>query len=233
MKIFALNLCIEFAIQENKSDYTFEPIGFEDLMGHLFKGTDFSDQQFYVRAENTDVFRQHIFDLHTNEIWRNSVLNICLLFPSPKQRDAFLDEYRELFREVDAAGGIVYNENAEFLMIYNRSRWTFPKGGVEWRETIEEAAVREVKEETGLDKLQMGDKMGETYHTFRRRGKWVLKTTHWYYMNASSTAALVPQKEEKIEEVRWMTQGKWLELAQSSYPLVRHILETEFARKLG
>lgn len=233
MKIFALNLCLEFATREIDPIYSFEPISFDELMGHLFKGSEFPDQQYYVLAENSEAFRQYVFDLQTNEVWRQMSLNICFLFPGTAQRDRFLEGYREHFREIDAAGGLVSNENGEYLFIYNRAQWTLPKGGVEWREAIDEAAVREVREETGLAEVQLGSKMGETYHTFSRRGQWVLKTTHWYYMQASSSATLVPQADENIEDVRWISREEWLKIAETSFPLVRSILETEFARKLN
>jgi ADP-ribose pyrophosphatase YjhB (NUDIX family) len=233
MKIFALNLCLEFAIKESAPSYQFEPISFSELMGHLFKGSDFPDQQYYVQADTEKEFQQHVFDLQTNEVWRDLPLSISFLFNSEGQLENFLEGYRDLFREVDAAGGMVQNEKGDYLLIFNRGRWTLPKGGVEWREAIEEAAVREVKEETGLDELELLDKMGETYHTFRRGRNWVLKTTHWYHMKASSEATLIPQASEKIEAVQWKSPQQWLEVAENSYPLVRHLFEMEFARKLG
>ncbi|MEM6345959.1 MAG: NUDIX domain-containing protein [Bacteroidota bacterium] len=230
MKIFALNLSISFASHNSKRSYEFEPISFEELMAHLFKGLEFPDQQFYVLAENNEQFQQEIFDLQANELWRELDLNVEFVFPSEEQIQKFLADFRERFRETDAAGGIVTNEKDEFLMIYNRKRWTLPKGGVEWGESIEEAALREVKEETGIEEVKMHEKLGETYHTFRRRGKWNLKTTHWYKMSGKADAELNPQAEEDIEDVKWMSREEWLKESKTSYPLVRQVMEQEFFR---
>lgn len=231
MKIFALNLSISFASHNSKRSYEFEPISFEELMAHLFKGLEFPDQQFYVLAENNEKFQQDIFELQANDLWRQLDLSVAFIFPSDAQIQKFLAEYRDRFRETDAAGGIVSNENEEYLMIFNRNRWTLPKGGVEWGESIEEAALREVKEETGIDEAKLINKIGETYHTFRRRGKWNLKTTHWYEMTGNAEAELNPQAEENIEDVRWMGREEWLTHAMGSYPLVRQVMEEEFIRK--
>ncbi|MEL6590861.1 MAG: NUDIX domain-containing protein [Bacteroidota bacterium] len=228
MKIFALNLSLSFASQNSKGSFEFEPITFEELMSHLFKGLEFPDQQFYVLADNSERFLNHVFDLQANELWRGLDLSVEFIFQSEAQIRQFLDSFRERFRETDAAGGIVINEKEEFLFIYNRQRWTLPKGGVEWGESIEEAATREVKEETGLEQVRLREKMGETYHTFIRRGKWNLKTTHWYWMNASSEGTLVPQAEENIDDVRWMNRTDWLAVAKGSYPLVRQVMENAF-----
>ena len=59
---------------------------------------------------------------------------------------ALLQEYQY----IRAAGGIVHNSEGQILMIFRRGLWDFPKGKVEKDETTEEAAVREVLEETGI-----------------------------------------------------------------------------------
>jgi 8-oxo-dGTP pyrophosphatase MutT (NUDIX family) len=51
---------------------------------------------------------------------------------------------------IKAGGGIVVNEQNEVLLIYRRGKWDLPKGKLDDGETIEECALREVKEETGL-----------------------------------------------------------------------------------
>ena len=49
-----------------------------------------------------------------------------------------------------AAGGVVQNTNDEILMIFRRGKWDLPKGKLDEGETLEQCALREVKEETGL-----------------------------------------------------------------------------------
>ena len=232
MKIFALNLCLEFVVGDNSRNFHFEPISFSELMGYFFKGSDFENQKYYVKAEHGDEFMKNIFDLQTNDVWRELEVTVCVVFASEQQKENFLESFVDMFKQVDAAGGLVQNEKGEYLCIFNRDKWTLPKGAVEWLEPVEDAAIREVKEETGLDEVEIIEAIGETLHTFRRRKKWVLKTTHWFRMKASSDQNLVPQEEEKIDAVEWKNKQEWLKVASGTYPLTRHLFEEEFAKSL-
>ena len=232
MKIFALNLCLEFVVGDNSRNYHFEPISFSELMGYFFKGTDFENQQYYVMAEQGEDFMKNIYDLQTNDVWRELEVTVSIVFASEQKKEDFLEVFIDMFKQVDAAGGLVQNERAEYLCIFNRGKWTLPKGAVEWLEPIEEAAIREVKEETGLKEVEIVEELNKTWHTFRRRRKWVLKTTHWFKMKASSDQQLIPQEDEKIEAAEWKSKAEWLEVAPDTYPLTRHLFEEEFAKSL-
>lgn len=234
MKIFALNLCLEFEVRNNLSTYQFDPITFEELMGHFFKGPEFSGQKFYVGINpDADTFLREVLDLLKNEVWRQLDVTVCFVFASEEKLVDFTDNFRDAFRNVDAAGGLVTDEKGRYLCIFNRGKWTLPKGHVEWREPVEDAAVREVKEETGLVDVSLLDKIGKTFHTFPKGKKWILKTTYWYRMSATSDQKLIPQKDENILEVSWKSKEEWLALAPESYPLTRHLFEKEFARNLN
>lgn len=227
MKIFAYNLCLEFICKEDGQNYHFSLISFAELMGHLFKGTDFDDQVFYVEAKQEDKFLQEIFELQTNDIWRGLRITIKLVYPSPSKMEDALDDFLDMFKHKDAAGGLVENEKGEYLCIYSRSRWSLPKGGVEWKEKVEVAAVREVKEESGITEVELNYPLLKTYHTFRRKRYWVLKVTHWYKMTASSSETLIPQKEEGITEIGWFGQEKVIQIQKETYPLLREIWQAE------
>lgn len=59
-------------------------------------------------------------------------------------------------RPLIGVGAVVFNADNEILLIKrgkapNLGRWMVPGGTLEWGETLEEAAVREVREETGID----------------------------------------------------------------------------------
>src|SRR5258708_7603501 len=57
------------------------------------------------------------------------------------------------FLPVQACGGLVHNENAELLFMLRRGKWDLPKGHLDKGETMEQCALREVEEETGLKKI--------------------------------------------------------------------------------
>ena len=64
-----------------------------------------------------------------------------------------LSLFKSNFRYIEAAGGFIKNEEGENLFIFRREKWDLPKGKLELGETPEVAALREVSEETGLQKV--------------------------------------------------------------------------------
>lgn len=115
------------------------------------------------------------------------------------------------YRLLDAAGGLVFNDRQEVLLIYRSSRWDLPKGKVEKGETLPDTALREVGEETGLGSLTIeapifiGDaQQDHTCHTYYERGSRVFKRTYWFKMFCGQPDSARPQIEEGITEVRWV-----------------------------
>jgi 8-oxo-dGTP pyrophosphatase MutT (NUDIX family) len=100
------------------------------------------------------------------------------------------------------------------------------KGKMEEGETKRESALREVQEETGLDRLQLVGKIQTTYHIYRdKSNRRVVKPSYWYLM-ATKDMDLVPQSEEDIEQAIWakskdIVAGKY-EPMYSSIRLVLH-----------
>lgn len=131
---------------------------------------------------------------------------------SPKEYDTFCRK----FTLVHAAGGIVSNESNEILMIFRRGLWDFPKGKVEKGEQFEEAALREVQEETGAAGLRLLHPLADTFHTYLN-GAPILKATHWFAMSCENTA-LKPQTEEDITKAEWIECGRTADLLEDSYP---------------
>ena len=122
-------------------------------------------------------------------------------------------------KTIIAAGGLVFNEKNELLMIYRRGKWDLPKGKLDEGERIEDCAVREVMEETGLKEITRGALLTISYHTYFDKwvGEEVIKETHWYKMTASSEQSLIPQIEEDIELIRWVSGTALEECLQDSY----------------
>lgn len=105
-----------------------------------------------------------------------------------------------------SAGGVVYRQGRsgqELLMIQDRyGRWTFPKGGVEQGETLEQTALREVREETGLTGT-ITARIGETRYQYQDYRGQVKKTVHYFLIKADP-GAISPQWSE-IRDARWFT----------------------------
>lgn len=111
-----------------------------------------------------------------------------------------LDNPTDLIR---AAGGIVYRHNAagrtEIACIYREARgdWTFPKGKLDEGESFEEAALREVVEETGMH-CRIERFVGTTNYT-HRKGKPKIVA---YYLMSILKGEFAPNEE--VDELVWL-----------------------------
>ena len=124
-----------------------------------------------------------------------------------------------------AGGGLVMNKASEWLMIFRRGKWDLPKGKLEDGETIEDCALREVTEETGVQDIMLKDYIMTTYHTYRQQGDLVVKESHWYNMEIADRQALIPQAEEDIAEARWVKKADLPLLMENSFPSIRDVLK--------
>lgn len=125
-----------------------------------------------------------------------------------------------------AGGGLVFNEKKELLMIFRRGFWDLPKGKLDIGESIEDCAIREVKEETGIKKVELIQFIGKTYHKYF--DQWlkeeVIKESVWYEMKTTSTEKLIPQTEEDISEIKWMNEKDMEKALQKAYPSIIEII---------
>lgn len=121
-----------------------------------------------------------------------------------EQIDEIWEEFKKLFRIIEAAGGLVNRPNGDILFIKRLGKWDLPKGKMEKGESREESAVREIEEETSLQNVELLDFINTTYHIYiERNGDRVLKYTHWFEMNFDGEDTSKPQLEEGITEVAW------------------------------
>ena len=132
--------------------------------------------------------------------------------------------FTKKFPIIDAAGGLVERSDDKFLFIYRNNKWDLPKGGVEKKELIIEAAQREVKEETGLADLIVINKIGETYHIFNNGKNFRLKRTYWFKMKSDYQGELFPQEEEGITSVEWINKKRIPEIFKNSYENIKEIV---------
>lgn len=128
-------------------------------------------------------------------------------------------------KEETSAGGVVYRLDGGaplYLLIRDSYKnWGFPKGHVEEGEQPDDAALREVSEETGLADLAMRGLIDTIDWHFRFRGTLIHKICHFYLMETveSSTS---PQRTEGITACRWLPFNEADELI--SYANARDVL---------
>ncbi len=120
-----------------------------------------------------------------------------------------------------AAGGVVTNKEGKVLFIYRNNKWDLPKGKLEKGESLEECAIREVEEETGVENLKIENFLNTTYHIFRSKGRYKLKEVHWYAMKTNFKGRLKGQKSEGIERVKWKGPKKIQKALEKSYTNIK------------
>ncbi len=126
-----------------------------------------------------------------------------------------------------AGGGKVYNENNEILFIFRNRCWDLPKGKIEKGESIEECAIREVEEETGISGLEITRFLKKTYHVFKRNGEYRLKLTYWFEMITDYDNELTPQLDEGITKVKWKSGKKVRKALRKSYANIGELFPRE------
>ena len=148
-------------------------------------------------------------------------LTILLLGKPKKLRKRIAEE----FKVIEASGGLVFNKKGQILAIKRLGKWDLPKGKLKKGEDKELCAMREVEEETNAKKLSVVKHLTNTYHTYYRGGKWILKKTYWYIMECKEDQDLIPQAEEDIEEAKWFNFDKFNTKKRNTYPAIKWILE--------
>jgi len=130
-------------------------------------------------------------------------------------------------QSIEAAGGIIISEKGELLMIFRRGKWDLPKGKIDQEETPPQAAIREVKEETGLSTVELIRHVGNTVHAYLDPYTHLQteKKTYWYLMAASSDQPLVPQASEDITSINWTKPEQLPALLENSFDTIRSILQ--------
>lgn len=106
---------------------------------------------------------------------------------------------------VAAAGGYVacsLPDDVALLLIHRRGVWDLPKGHRDPGEDLETCALREVREEVGIDELRLLRPLGTTQHGYPNGEVYAVKTTYWYLMRTSERS-FQPERREGIERVGW------------------------------
>jgi len=170
-----------------------------------------------IITDNLDESSQHIYafdSVNLNEIINRlqgtSLPEVYLYHPNIQEA---WKKFQTHFDVIEAAGGIVENDEKKYLFIYRNGKWDLPKGKMEAGEEPSETAIREVKEECGIKNIVIDHFLLDTYHLFTENKKKRLKITHWFKMREQDKSRLIPQTEEGIEKV------EWIDIAADTVPL--------------
>ena len=129
------------------------------------------------------------------------------------------------------AGGLVVNQYNEVLLIFRKNLWDLPKGKIEFYETLEKAALREVVEETGVLENCLELVKPLVYKTYQKekKGKKIEKKTMWFLMKYNSNnLKLCPQTEESIEQALWVSVDELAKYLEKSRNYVLDVVQEHF-----
>jgi 8-oxo-dGTP pyrophosphatase MutT (NUDIX family) len=133
-----------------------------------------------------------------------------------------------------SAGGVVLRRIADevhvLLILDPYENWGLPKGHLEKGESPREAAVREVREETGLASLRLGREVGAIDWYFRHRGRLIHKFCTFFLMSSPRGEA-APAVAEGITVCRWVPLSDAVD--DISYDNAREVLERAVAALEG
>ena len=176
------------------------------------------------------------FDATAQESDRYEAECLCDFLPEwlddPDPGDTFIHEVgeksvalalNETFRMAPAAGGIVVVDG-KIVTILRNGIPDLPKGHIEKGESPEQAALREVEEETGIGKLHILKELPSTWHCYPLDGEWRLKRTWWYLMESEESFQPKPQTEEGITEIKLIGNEEIEDFLRNTFRSISEIL---------
>ena len=224
---------------QDKRAYDFEPPGRKFLKAFrcMYIKIYFDDKPLFLCDnidETIEPYVHHDDAVFIDELDHHTVKSMIHEMQLPKihagvffhsDLDLLKKTFFKKFTLIQAAGGLVSNEAGEVLLIHRRGKWDLPKGKLDKGETLEQCAVREVQEETGLEEVKLLKPLLVTYHTYHEGTRFVLKESHWYTMQASKNENLVPQTEEDIHEIVWSAKPALKQYMKQAYPSIVDVLK--------
>ena len=191
---------------------------YECVLDHptdLPASVSFQDDVLIVEPSK-DVIIKLLYLLRTRKL--KNLDSVTILTDRQKEVKDFI---KSRFTVIKAAGGVV-TKSKKVLFIFRLGKWDLPKGKFDKGETPQECAVREVEEECGI-KVKLGPEICKTWHTYTHNRKSILKKTYWYAMENVSDEGMKPQKEEGIEDIRWLGHHEAKIALVNSYPSMRYL----------
>jgi 8-oxo-dGTP pyrophosphatase MutT (NUDIX family) len=194
-----------------------------------------SEMKKSLNDDASEVFRLSNYDSISQLIDRieNSKYPLHFYVPANECSETW-DYFRSYFTEIPAAGGLVKNLSGRLLFIKRLGYWDLPKGKIEPFETPEEAAVREVEEECGIDGLKVTGQLDSTFHIYRSPflpdyKNLVLKETKWFLMEYAGNQLPVPQIEEDIVDIKWFSSEELSQFYENTYSSLRRFIESSLS----
>jgi hypothetical protein len=202
--------------------------------------------EFHTVCPENPMNTMLVVEYHSNvllqEAWdefsRYEKYRQLIIFTTDKTQDisGVFEAFASLFKVVYAAGGLVKNEKGEYLFIHRLGFWDLPKGKIDKKDvpgaeftrkdiqSARAAAIREVKEETGLNELLVLRELSATWHIYLMKERWILKKTQWFEMEADSGQTLKPQTSEGIFLVKWTSLKAIHCILSHTYSSIRELL---------
>ncbi|MBI3998298.1 MAG: NUDIX hydrolase [Armatimonadetes bacterium] len=137
---------------------------------------------------------------------------------------------RKPVKRARSAGGVVFRRDGAtgeiriLVLQHEGGKWMLPKGTIEPGETPEAVALREVREETGLSKVQVVTDLGQERYSFfwRTEDTFYDKTVHYFLLEFLGGEEAQPQREEGFVAAEWITPTD--ALARIKYKETREIV---------
>ncbi|HIG89383.1 MAG: NUDIX domain-containing protein [Flavobacteriaceae bacterium] len=178
-----------------------------------------------VKSDNKNVHNIKFKDFNLKKALKNlSKTNISSIRIVGKDKEKLLKKFLKLLPKIIAAGGKVFNQKGEILFIFRNNKWDLPKGKAEYNESIADTAIREVKEETGVNKLVITKPLEITYHIFKKNNTFRLKVTYWFEMKSMADNQLIPQFEEGITKAEWINNSEIDKIKKKCYANIRLLI---------
>lgn len=193
-----------------------------------------------AHPNNITLFKTHHvfaenFSKHELKIWFEyfAKSDLCEVVLVHSDTQSFFLFFQSVFIFVKAAGGVVLR-NDKILFIFKNGKWDLPKGKTEIGETVEKTAIREVKEECGIDNLLIVKNLFSTFHIYKSPysksfGEYIFKETAWFEMKCSENGLGTPQIDEGITEIRWLYKDEVCLVLENTYENIKQIISLYYS----
>jgi len=141
-----------------------------------------------------------------------------------REKSEVEEKIKGLYKVIKAAGGVVVKDG-KWLFMFRRKKWDLPKGKLDKGENSKTAAVREIKEETGVS-ASIKDRICTTWHTYSLNNNRILKRTKWYLFDCIDDSEMQPQAEEQIEKLDWYAPSEAKSILINSYSSIRYVIDS-------